>query len=292
MKSVIPSSLAACFTVCVCLSAWSAPPSPPAVVASPGAAIVASPGAAIVASPGAAIPAETFGSKLQITVDRSKVNLPGHRMVVRMNRPAKRIELKVLDDMSAPLSDESVDLEGKAAQQDITLTWNPSSDAAVGRIELMAYDVDDNWVGVAIVPWALTIPHEEVHFATDKADIAKTEVPKLQDSLASITAAVEKYKELGRIQLFIAGHTDTVGTAAYNLDLSRRRARSIASWFVDNGLSIGVAYEGFGESNPIVKTDDNVDEAANRRVDYILSVEPPSGKDGSQPGWRYLKQPK
>src|SRR5512133_2878771 len=105
MKSVIPSSLAACFTVCVSLSAWSAPPSPPTVAASAGAAV----------------PAETFGSKLQITIDRSKVNLPAHRMVVRMNRPAKRIELKVLDDMSAPLSDESVDLEGKAAQQDITL---------------------------------------------------------------------------------------------------------------------------------------------------------------------------
>ena len=42
---------------------------------------------------------------------------------------------------------------------------------------------------------------------------------------------VTKYKELGRITLFIAGHTDSVGNEGYNLQLSQRRAQSIGSWF-------------------------------------------------------------
>ena len=36
-----------------------------------------------------------------------------------------------------------------------------------------------------------------------------------------------------------------------------------------------IAYEGMGESSPIVKTGDEVDEPRNRRVDYILALEPP-----------------
>jgi len=81
--------------------------------------------------------------------------------------------------------------------------------------------------------------------------------------------------ELGPIKLYIAGHTDTVGAAAYNLNLSRRRAQSIAGWFRKNGLRIPIAYEGYGGIRAAGGHADNTDEPRNRRVDYILSVEDP-----------------
>jgi outer membrane protein OmpA-like peptidoglycan-associated protein len=235
---------------------------------------------------------EKFGGKLTMQVDRTKVDLQRHRLEVSMNRPVTRIVVKVFGENKESLAEETIVPKDGPVGDPILVRWSQSDKSEIARIELYGYDNEDNWVGVAIVPWNVKIPHEEVHFDTDKATIEKSEVPKLQDSLQRIQDAVQRYRELGSIQLFIAGHTDTVGSAAYNMDLSRRRAQAIAAWFVKNGVGIAVAFEGFGESVPLVETKDEVDEPRNRRVDYILSVEPPAGKAGRAPAWKYLNRAK
>ena len=113
------------------------------------------------------------------------------------------------------------------------------------------------------------------------------EKPKLEDSYAKIKKAIKEHKDLGSIKLFIGGHTDTVGSAAHNMELSRRRARAIAAWFRHRGIHIPVYYAGFGESVPAVKTGDNVDEPRNRRVDYILAIDPPQMKSGTNVAWHH-----
>jgi outer membrane protein OmpA-like peptidoglycan-associated protein len=133
------------------------------------------------------------------------------------------------------------------------------------------------------------VPHEEVNFATDSATIRDSEVPKLEQSRATIVSAVEQHKDLGSISLYIAGHTDTVGSAAHNLELSRKRARAIAAWFQKRGLPVPIAFAGFGESALVVKTGDEVDEPRNRRVDYVLAIEAPVLKtSGRTPAWQKL----
>jgi outer membrane protein OmpA-like peptidoglycan-associated protein len=84
-----------------------------------------------------------------------------------------------------------------------------------------------------------------------------------------------------KVALFIKGHTDTMGPPEHNLELSRRRARSIGVWFRGHGLKISVSYEGFGEFTPLVKTGDEVSEPKNRRIDYILQFDPPPLPTGS-----------
>ncbi len=222
-------------------------------------------------------------------VDRSKVDLERHRLEVTLNRPVSRIELKVLGENKEVLAQETFKPK-ESAGEPILLRWSQSGNAPIARIELFGHDTEDNWVGVAIMPWSVKIPHEEVHFDTDKANILPSEVHKLKDSLERIRQAIQRYKDLGHIQLFIAGHTDTVGTPAYNMDLSRRRAQAIAGWFLKSGLTIPVAYEGFGETALLVETKDEVNEPRNRRVDYILAVEPPSLKKGRNPQWKYLNK--
>jgi flagellar motor protein MotB len=232
---------------------------------------------------------EKFGGKLQMTVDRAKVDLERHRLEVTMNRPVAKIEVKVLGESKQVLAEETIK-SNEPAGEPITIRWSQSGNEPIARIELFGHDTDGNWVGVAITPWAVKVPHEEVHFDTDKANILPSEAHKLKDSLERIREAVQRYKELGRIQLFIAGHTDTQGSASYNMELSRRRAQAIAAWFIKSGLSIPVAYEGFGETAPLVETKDEADEPRNRRVDYILAVEPPSLKKGRNPQWKFLNR--
>lgn len=233
---------------------------------------------------------ESFGSKLQIKIDRTKVDLERHRLEITMNKPASRIELRVLGDNDEVLAEESFHPKTSGPDEPIALHWSQRDKASIVRIEIKGYDNEDNWVGVQIVPWSVSVPHEEVNFETDQATVRKTEYAKLQESLSRINTTIQKYKELGKIQLFIAGHTDTVGSPNYNLDLSRRRAQAIAHWFVKNGLTIPVAFEGFGESALLVETKDEVDEPRNRRVDYILAIETPLNKKGRAPAWKYLNR--
>jgi outer membrane protein OmpA-like peptidoglycan-associated protein len=226
-------------------------------------------------------------SALDLLIDKSKVDLKEHRLEVKMNHVASKVTVKVYDESNAVIADEAHDFAGRAAGTTLVVTWSPSTDAAVGRIEVFAYDDDGAYKGVAIVPWSVSIPHEEVNFRRDSAEIDDPEKPKLDASLLKVTEAVLSHKELGRITLFIAGHTDTVGPSAYNLQLSRARAQAIATWFRRHGLKIPVAFEGFGESALLVKTADEVDEPKNRRVDYILSVDEPVMKTtGLRPAWR------
>lgn len=224
----------------------------------------------------------------QIQIDKSKVDLPNHRLEMRMSLPPAEVQIKVVSDTGEELADERHDFTGQPAGSPLIVTWTPSSDATAARIEITAHDVAGGFAGVAIVAWSLSIPHEEVVFKTDSSEIMDSERPKLEASLQLIGAALAKHKdEFGRPTLFIAGHTDTVGATAYNFKLSQARAQSIARWFKGHGLRIPVAFEGFGETALAVKTADNVDEPRNRRVDYILAVEEPVlHATGFRPSWK------
>jgi outer membrane protein OmpA-like peptidoglycan-associated protein len=229
--------------------------------------------------------AAAAGTPLRIEVDRARVDLPGHKLEVRMNHRAGRVELKVFGPTGeAPLVDRSEDFAGRPAGEPLVVTW-PDPGGEVARLDLRAYDADGYYVGVALIPWSVTIPHEEVNFATDSATITAAESPKLEGSLKLISDALARHHNLGPIKLFIAGHTDTVGAPAYNLRLSQRRAQAIAGWFRKHGLRLPIFYEGFGEQSLLVATPDETDEVRNRRVDYILAVEEPALK-GARAAWK------
>ena len=225
--------------------------------------------------------------KLQVTIDKAKIDLDNHKLEVRMNREASHVLIKVFDAEGSLLADERHDFAGEKAGAPLEVSWSPNGSEPVGKIDVWGHDAHGYYAGVRIVPWSLSIPHEEVNFATDSAKIRKSEAPKLEASAKLIKEAFSKYKHLGRVTLFIAGHTDTVGKPGHNKQLSNRRARAIASWFRKHGLKLPIMYFGFGESSLLKKTADEVDEPANRRVDYVLAVEPPRMKtSGKPPAWK------
>ena len=157
----------------------------------------------------------------------------------------------------------------------------------MARIEVFGYDTSDYYKGVAITPWSFEIPHEDVVFRSDSADIDPSEAKKLEATLALIGKELPKAKHLGNVTLFILAHTDSVGADEYNLKLSTRRALAIARWFKTHGVGLSMAYDGKGERLLKVKTADEVDEPRNRRVDYMLGIEPPRFKQSKvAPAWK------
>ena len=72
--------------------------------------------------------------------------------------------------------------------------------------------------------------------------------------------------------LVIEGHTDSVGSDAYNQNLSERRARAVARILVQMGLPVRkVKAVGYGESRPIADNGNYQGRAMNRRVEFQVS---------------------
>ena len=69
----------------------------------------------------------------------------------------------------------------------------------------------------------------------------------------------------------VNGHTDTSGSARYNQGLSERRANAVAAELVRLGVPRNeITTRGFGQSQLLVPTPDNVREPQNRRVEIVL----------------------
>lgn len=109
----------------------------------------------------------------------------------------------------------------------------------------------------------VTMP-QDILFATDSANLR----PDLQADLAAVSRNLVQYPN-SVIQ--IVGHTDNTGSAAYNQDLSERRARSVASSLISNGVpSNRVSSYGVGFSQPVASNNTAQGRAQNRRVDIVI----------------------
>lgn len=121
---------------------------------------------------------------------------------------------------------------------------------------------------------------EELHFALagdvlfdfDRAELRPAAEAVLADLLAQVRA------KLPRARFEVEGHTDALGTEAYNRTLSERRAEAVRGWLVRRGgvPAAAVRARGFGESRPAAPetrpdgSDDPVGRQKNRRVEIIV----------------------
>jgi OmpA family len=90
-----------------------------------------------------------------------------------------------------------------------------------------------------------------------------------------IAQAAEYYRQGGTPQVTVTGYTDTSGSAAYNLELSQRRAEVVAGELMRNGVpATDIVTIGRGEEDLRVPTADGVREARNRRAEIIIEQPP------------------
>lgn len=105
---------------------------------------------------------------------------------------------------------------------------------------------------------------QDLLFATDSADLR----PDLLRDLSTVAASLNKYKDSN---VEVIGHTDNAGSNAYNLDLSQRRASTVASSLINYGVPASrVRAIGRGEDQPIATNLTPEGMALNRRVEIII----------------------
>jgi outer membrane protein OmpA-like peptidoglycan-associated protein len=88
------------------------------------------------------------------------------------------------------------------------------------------------------------------------------------DLLAEVERAIKSRKSN---EVYVVGHTDLVGTEAYNERLSSKRATHVRDLLVSSGIKPNTLFVSFyGKARPLVPTQDEVPEPRNRRVEVIV----------------------
>lgn len=109
-----------------------------------------------------------------------------------------------------------------------------------------------------------------IQFDFDKSEV----LPQFREPLEQAAAFIKKYPET---KFLLTGHTDSIGTDAYNEGLSKRRAAAVKKYLVEE---FGIAAHlmtprGDGEKQPIDTNDTSAGRQHNRRVEVICCIEIP-----------------
>jgi outer membrane protein OmpA-like peptidoglycan-associated protein len=103
-----------------------------------------------------------------------------------------------------------------------------------------------------------------ITFASNSADIKA-------DFFSVMNAVALVINEFDKTLVFIAGHTDSVGSDSDNQILSQRRAEAVARYFASQEVaSIRLESVGFGEQRPVADNSSKAGKQQNRRVEITL----------------------
>ena len=93
--------------------------------------------------------------------------------------------------------------------------------------------------------------------------------PQFHGVLTSVATVLQRYP---KTLVDVYGHTDSSGSDQYNLELSNRRAMSVANYVSGRGVDPRRIYvTGFGETQPIATNSTEAGKAANRRVEIQIA---------------------
>ncbi|MBD3348597.1 MAG: OmpA family protein [Candidatus Eisenbacteria bacterium] len=108
----------------------------------------------------------------------------------------------------------------------------------------------------------------DILFDFDKATLRRN----VEFNLVKIAAILNQFEEMN---ILIEGHTDSIGTEEYNLDLSRRRAEAVHEFLVSQDVDPSrMSWEGYGESRPVADNNTEEGRQRNRRVDLVIQDAP------------------
>lgn len=103
-----------------------------------------------------------------------------------------------------------------------------------------------------------------IFFDLNKYDLKEKSVTELEKVVRFLT-------ENPALRIEIGGHTDNIGTAAYNLQLSQKRAQAVTAYLVAHGIeSARLTQKGYGAEKPLVPNDSEENRQINRRIEFRL----------------------
>lgn len=205
-------------------------------------------------------------------VAREDAALGQHLVVVadrRVDIAVARAQTRLAEDERKLLSEqrESARLASRTREVDAA-----RSDADAARMDTAAAEDDAADLRAQIAALnaqaterGLVVTLGDLLFASGRSEL-KGGAPQ---HLGKLAAFLNQYPDRSVV---IEGHTDSVGAETYNLDLSQRRADTVRSYLMTQGIAAHrLAASGFGEGRPTASNDSAGGRQQNRRVEVIIS---------------------
>lgn len=164
-----------------------------------------------------------------------------------------------------------------AFNRDDNIVYRPA-EGFVG-VDSFSYGISDNRGGAAKATAIVQINVKVEEITLDKMQLVnfvydETELTEI--SKAKVIAIIEKIRQASDIQIEIYTYTDNIGSDAYNLELSGRRAEALKQLLIDQGINAAdISARGMGEKNPIADNSSEAGQAINRRGEFIFNVKTP-----------------
>ncbi len=108
---------------------------------------------------------------------------------------------------------------------------------------------------------------EGVSFEPDSAQLTG-------EGRSTLDGVAETFKGQSGLRMEIAGHTDSVGSDAYNILLSQQRAEAVRAYLIEKGVTeTRLTAVGYGEVEPLASNDTEEGRSSNRRMEFRISAE-------------------
>ncbi len=103
-----------------------------------------------------------------------------------------------------------------------------------------------------------------IFFDTDKAELRP-------ESRAELERIIRLLGLNSQIKVEVSGHTDDVGADAYNLDLSKKRAKAVMDYLIKKGVATNrLTFQGYGKNKPRVPNSSDTNRQLNRRIEITV----------------------
>ncbi len=166
------------------------------------------------------------------------------------------------------LTSRKIDLARAMASQAASKRALEKLSGQKDEIRLKERDVEIAKLKAKRVPQGILVTLGDVLFDTGRSNLKS-------GSLEKIYPLAEYLKEHVDTTVKIEGHTDSQGSAAYNSELSQRRADAVRDFLVSNGIAPErITAQGMGEDYPVATNSTAAGRQQNRRVEVTISDMP------------------
>jgi outer membrane protein OmpA-like peptidoglycan-associated protein len=165
-----------------------------------------------------------------------------------------------ISSAGGPCAEYAIKLRECEGERNILLAQIDNAKTLAARNESTIRELTKRVNRLLLEQWHLA----NITFPVDSAEITASAAARLEQALPLILGLENEH-------IVVCGHTDTINSEEYNLDLSRRRAEVVKNYLIGRGVDASLlTAEGYGGSQPIA--DNAVDEGRmkNRRIELLI----------------------